>query len=274
MGALFGTLSALGVGLGDLYGRRVALKSSYITVAASLQFVAIFSSLAAVVFVSSQFTLRDIALGGLSGFGMGAGLVTYFVGLGRAGAAVVGPTVAALMSVIPFVYAASTGATVTSGAAIGAVVALIGLLMVTGGRAKADAVRAGAIWAVAAGCSYGFALTVMITVDSDAGAWPGVSQRIVAFALMVPIAMRANVPLTAPSGLRTKAVLAGIFGGLSTIFYLVGLGFDTTSTVVTAAMFPAVTVVVGRMAFGDAVRPIQILGLGAVLVGVIAVVVA
>ena len=41
----------------------------------------------------------------------------------------------------------------------------------------------------------------------------------------------------------------------------------------TGAMFPAVSVAIGRLVFGDSVRPVQALGLGFVLAGVAGVVV-
>ena len=88
---------------------------------------------------------------------------------------------------------------------------------------------------------------------------------------MVGVAARSEgrVPL---SGVRLAGLIAGTFAGLSTIFYLLGVQADATPAVVTASMFPAVTVVVGRFVYHDHVTRVQALGLVIVLVGVAGVV--
>ena len=63
----------------------------------------------------------------------------------------------------------------------------------------------------------------------------------------------------------------GIFAGLSTVFFLIGLESDPTATVVAASLFPVVTVVVGRLVYGDDVIGRQIAGIGLVVLGVIGV---
>ena len=54
--------------------------------------------------------------------------------------------------------------------------------------------------------------------------------------------------------------------------YVLGVQADALPAAVTGAMFPAVSVALGRIVFGDVVRPAQLLGLGFVLVGVAGVV--
>ena len=56
------------------------------------------------------------------------------------------------------------------------------------------------------------------------------------------------------------------------MFYLLGVQADATPAVVTASMFPAVTVVVGRFVYHDMVTRRQLLGIVVVLAGVSAVV--
>ena len=73
-------------------------------------------------------------------------------------------------------------------------------------------------------------------------------------------------------GVRLVGIIAGAFAALSTIWYLLGVQADTTPAVVTASMFPAVTVVIGRFVFGDEVGRRQLAGLVVVLAGVTAVV--
>jgi multidrug transporter EmrE-like cation transporter len=64
-----------------------------------------------------------------------------------------------------------------------------------------------------------------------------------------------------------------VFGGTASVLYLLGIQADVLPAAVTGAMFPVVSVAIGRLVFGDSVRPVQVLGLGFVLAGVAGVVV-
>ena len=87
---------------------------------------------------------------------------------------------------------------------------------------------------------------------------PG-SAWIVAWAMMCPV------------GVRLAGVASGVFAATSTVFYLLGVQADATPAVVTASMFPAVTVVVGRFVYHDDVVARQVGGIGLVVLGVIGV---
>lgn len=130
---------------------------------------------------------------------------------------------------------------------------------------------AGLRFGAVSGLGYGFGLSVVIEVTDASGAWPSVGQRIAAFALMVVIASRLQIDVRPPAGLRLVATAGGVFVGLSTVFYLFGVRADATSAVVVASLFPAVSVVVGRLVYGDEVLERQIAGIGVVLFGVILV---
>ena len=67
-------------------------------------------------------------------------------------------------------------------------------------------------------------------------------------------------------------MLGGVFTGLCTVLYLFGLRADPTAAVITASMFPAASVAIGRMVFHDAVSRLQAIGLVVVLAGVVGVV--
>lgn len=274
MGAFWGSLSALFIGFSDLFGRRVVVHSTVLTAAVSMQFVGIFSSLAAIVLVSSEFRWGDVTLGGLSGLGLGTGLACYYGGLSRSSSTVVAPVVATLSAVIPFGYTVVTGDTASALALAGAMVAFVGLAMITAGGTSATRVRTGLLWGLLSGLGYGFGLSVVIEVSADSGAWPAVSQRVAAFVMLGAIAVRTAQPLIPPAGLRVAALWAGAFAGLTTVFYLLGVQANATAAVITASMFPAASVAIGHAFYRDPVSRLQLVGLGVVLAGVAAVVTA
>lgn len=274
MGALFGGLSALFIGFSDLFGRRVMGASSATTAAVTMQFVAIFSSIASMLLVASAFGWRDVIIGALSGLGMGTGLAMYYGGIARSSSTVVAPLVGVMSAVIPYGYTLITGARPSATAIAGAIVAFGGLVLITAGKAKGRAafVRTGLMWGFASGLGYGFGLSVIIEASSDSGAWPAVSQRLIAFLLMVVVARGISAPVIAPVGVRVSAVTAGVLAGLTTIFYLIGVQADAPPAVVTASMFPAASVAIGKIFYGDPVTRLQALGIGIVLLGVAGVV--
>lgn len=271
MGALFGALSALNIGLSDLFGRQVANRRGAGVAAMVIQAVAVVASAMTLFVIESRFAVRDVLIGAASGVGLGIGLGCYLAGLTRSTSTVVSPVVATLSAVIPFSYAAARGADTPPLAVAAAAVAIGGLVLVTAGGGRASNVSDGVRWALVSGLGYGIGLSVVIDASEQSGAWPAVAQRVAALGLMTGIVLRARggLPIV---GVRLAGALAGTFAGLSTVFYLLGVQADATPAVVTASMFPAVTVTVGRLVYGDAVGRLQVVGLGVVLVGVVGVV--
>ncbi len=269
MGIVFGLLTSLAIGSADLFGRRVSNARGPIVAGVVLQFVATFTSLAALGVVGSAYDTRDLGLGLVSGLGLGVGLWGYFSGLQRASSAVVAPLVATLSAVIPYGYALIRGSEPSVQAVVGAVVAFVGIIVITAGRGRVTNLAAGLRWGLLSGLGYGVGLSVVIDADEASGAWPAVGQRIGAFCLMLVVAATMRLSPLPPRGLRLAALLAGIFAGSSTVFYLLGVQADAPSAVVTASLFPAMSVVVGRVAYDDEVGRRQVVGIAIAIVGVI-----
>ena len=273
MGALFGALSAVSIGLADLFGRQVVNRRGAVLATMIIQAVATLTSAGLLMVIASRFAMIDIVIGAVSGIGLGVGLACYLGGLVRSSATVVSPVVATLSSVIPFGYAVARGASASAWSFVGAAVAIGGLIFITTGCGPVRDVAVGLRWALVSGLGYGFGLSVVIEASEESGAWPAVAQRASAFVLMALLVARSQggVPIV---GVRALGVLAGVAAAASTIFYLLGVQADATPAVVAASMFPAVTVTVGALVFGDRVTRLQIVGCGIVLVGVAAVVAA
>ena len=113
---------------------------------------------------------------------------------------------------------------------------------------------------------------MLIGTSPSGGPWPAVAQRVVACLLTVVAAMVVRSPVMPRGAVRWTALWSGVFGGIASVLYLLGIQVDVLPAAVTGAMFPAVSVALGRLVFGDSVRPVQVLGLGLVLAGVAGVV--
>ncbi len=271
MGLLFGLLTAVSIGCSDLFGRRLLGVHGALTTGMGVQFVAIGASLLGLVFVPSTFSAADFVYGLVSGVGMGIGLWAYFGGLERSSSAVVAPLVATLSAVIPYTYALARGASPTTLSVLGAVVALLGLVVITVGGTRPDNFADGLRWGVISGLGYGIGLSVVIDASDAGGAWPAVGQRASGFLILLMLASRASVRLVPNAALRPWLLASGLFAALSTIFYLVGLEIDAPSTVITASLFPAMSVIVGKAIYHDHVAGHQVAGLGVVLIGMLGV---
>ena len=271
MGALFGALTALSIGLGDLFGRIVVNRRGALVASVVVQAVGVVASLVMVNVLASEWISRDAAIGAASGVGLGVGLWAYLSGLAVSTAAVVSPLVATMSAVIPFGYALARGAEASPLAIVGAAVAVGGLVMISASGGRVANVAAGVRWSVVSGLGYGFGLSIIIDATEASGAWPAVAQRVGALAFVLAVALRTKggLPML---GVRLAGVAAGVFAALSTVWYLLGVQADPTPAVVTASMFPAVTVVIGRFVFGDVVTRVQAFGVVVVLVGVVGVV--
>ena len=272
MGALFGALSSLSVGMSEMFGRRGAKAAGVLAVCVVSQGVAALAAFGTLLWIPSHPNWPDLGRGAVSGVGFGVGMVAYLGGLMRSSATVIAPMVATLTVVIPFGVATAGGADPTGMAVLGVGVALVGLLFITGGGRVGSGTRAGLLWGAASGLGYGIGLAVLIGTSPSGGPWPAVAQRVVACLLTVVAATVVRSPIMPRGAVRWTALWSGLFGGIASVLYLLGIQINVLPAAVTGAMFPAVSVALGRLVFGDSVRPIQVLGLGLVLAGVAGVV--
>ena len=274
MGALLGALSAVSVGISEMFGRRGSQAVGVLTVGVVSQAVAALTALALVMILPSELSWPDLGRGAISGVGFAIGMVTYLGGLLRSSSTVISPTVATLTVVIPFGVAVIGGEQASTLAVTGVGVAIIGLVIITVSGRAAVGIRKGLIWGATSGLGYGIGLAVLIDTSTSSGSWPAASQRFVACILTVMLATGRRSAVIPPRGSRWPPLFSGIFGGLASTLYLFALQADALPAAVTGAMFPAVSVVVGRFVFGDTVRPPQVAGLSLVLAGVTGVVIS
>lgn len=272
MGAFFGILGALGIGLSDLFGRRIMLASSALTAAVVLQLAGGLLAAATMVVLPSEWVWSDAGRGVVSGFGMGVGLGCYYTGLARSASTIVAPLVATLSAVLPFGYVLVVTGEGSVLGSLAAAVAVVGLALVSTGADAVSNVAAGVRWGLASGIGYGLAIGVLTDVTADSGAWPVVTQRAAAFTLLGLVGMVGRQPVVPPVGARGNAVLAGAFIAMSSIALLIGVRSDAATTVITLSTFPAFSVAIGRVFFDDPIAPRQAVGIVVVLTGIIGVV--
>ena len=274
MGALFGLLASFSITGMEFFSRKITNEVGPIVAAAAASFVAALATLAIAIVDTGEILTRDLLLGAGSGLGFGLGLCTYLQGLRISSSAVIGPTVASLSAVIPFLYAALTDQAPPVLGYVGAGLAIVGLILVTVGGSEASNVAGGLPVGIVSGIGYGVGTTLLISVDEASGSWPIATQRGAAFVAIATFAILRRRPVFPPRRFAGHATIAGLIAALASVFLLAGLAISPAATSVTATVYPATSVAAGRAFFGDAVARVQIVGLVVVIAGTIALVLA
>lgn len=274
MGALFGLLASLSITSMEFFNRRITNEVGPIVSAAGASLVAAFATIAIAAIDGGDLIGQDLLLGAGSGLGFGLGLSTYLQGLRISSSAVIGPTVASLSALIPFGYAAITGDAPPALGYLGAGLAVAGLILVTMGGSEASNVRGGLPVGIVSGMGYGSGTLLLINVSEDSGTWPIASQRTAAFIAIAAFAVIRRRPVLPSARFAPQAGAAGLIAAMASVFLLGGLAVNPAATSVTATVYPATSVAVGRAFFGDSVSRMQIVGLVVVIVGTIAIVLA
>ena len=272
MGALFGLLTSLSVTTSEMFGRQVSNQDGPVVAAASASFFATLTGLVVALVAGGDPTGTDWVLGAGAGVLFGGGMVAYLQGVRIASSAVVSPTVAALTALIPFIYTAIVHDVPSALAVAGALVAVVGLLLVTMGGATADNTRGGLLYGAMSGVGYGGGAVLLIETSNDAGTWPAFALRAVSVLMIVMLAIVRRRPVIPGAGLRAKSAVSGAMSGASSILLLVGLQANPAAAAVTGSLFPATSVAGGRIVFGDSVTATQVVGLITVIAGVVGVV--
>lgn len=269
MPVLLGALGSVLIGCSDFFGRRSSGKSSAVaTVHLAAWAGAVAGTIVAVVLRHDP-ELRDLVLGGLSGFASGAALAMLYRAMVVSTVGVVSPIAAVTTAVATVGVDVADGNRPTTKVTIGIIVGLVSLLFAAWDDEGGDR-RTGVALAVGAGLIFAVMLLLGAATSDESGVWPLVAQRVVAGLALGTFALSTGTAaLPSDWSTRRTAATGGVFGGLGIGATFVGLQRgDVGSVSVAASFFPAVTVALRWLADGERLRPIQIAGLLGSLVGI------
>lgn len=271
MPVLLGLLAAFLIGSSDVLGARSAGRTTALqtTTAAFLGgtvAVAVYSP-----FLGTP-SGRDLWLGALSGVATFAALTTLWLGYARSSIGVAAPVAAVVSTIVPVGYEAARGSSPGAVGWAGVIVGVLSLILTSWSPRRADGfeeVRNGLVLGGLAGVAFAAMFLIAIASSEEAGTWPVVSQRFVAFAIAVGVAViTGRRPFADVASVRWS-VLAGVFGasGVAAAVYG-GQRGPVAPVVVASSMYPAVAVGLAFVLMRQRMQTRQILGLVAALVGV------
>jgi drug/metabolite transporter (DMT)-like permease len=269
-------LSALCYGSSDFTagvgGRRS--DPSAVTVIAQ-PFGLIAAAVAVIALAARSPTPHALWWGALSGVGSGVGTVSLYRGLAVARMSVVAPLSAVLSAALPALAGLLLGEHLTALAWAGIAIAMPAVALVSLQPAERQGSRrAGIVTGVIAGAGFALLFIALDRAGTSAGAWPLLPGQAVAAVIVLAWAAPARNRPSRKSWSQAwrMGVAAGVLGGIANLLYLAATGSGQLAIVaVVTALYPAVTILLARLALHERWSRLQIIGLAASAVAVAAI---
>lgn len=266
MAVLLALLSAAGYGAGDFCAGLASRRFDPGPVSAATQAIALVAAAVSLTIVRGHSpTAGELWWGAASGVGSGVGVLALYRGLASGQMSVAATLSAVLAAVVPAIVGLALGNRLTAGAAIGIVIAVPAIAMVSWqpGSADPSAVRAGVAYGALAGLGFALLFIALDQAGTRAGAWPLIPSQAVAVLLVAPFAWSAVAKGGRPSRRAVALTVAGgILGGLANILFLAATGRGQLAIVaVMTALYPSVTIVLARFGLGERWSRVQGAGL-------------
>ena len=215
-----------------------------------------------------------LALGLGAGLAVVLGLGAFYHGLAIGTMSVVAP-ITATGVVLPVVIGMAGGDDPSAAQASGIVAATVGVILATRARhddtGRTAAARRSITLALIAALGTGFFLWLMRPASRESVPWALLLARGAAAPLFLIAIAAARAPLRPALELRAAAgiLVIGVLGFAATAQYAAATRHGLLSIVaVLGSLYPAVTVLLARGVLGERLRPLQKVGVVAVLAGV------
>jgi drug/metabolite transporter (DMT)-like permease len=193
---------------------------------------------------------------------------------------VVAPTTAVCAVVIPAAAGLLTGDQLATHAAIGMVLALIAIVLVSRESGGSPASKGshglfprGTSIALAAGVAIGVFFLTLARAEPAAGMWPLVCARLGSVVLFGMLALGTSHPLRLSRPVLKLAGAAGVLDMCANALYLVASQGGPLSVMVTlASLYPASTVLLARIVLGERLNGWQMSGVICALAAIVLIV--
>lgn len=276
MAVLLALLSAAAYGAGDFAAGVASRRFASAPVSATTQTIALIAAGVALLIVPGHApSAAALEWGALSGVGSAVGSMALYRGLATSQMSVAATLSGVLTAVVPAIIGLALGNRLTAGAAVGIVIAVpaIGMISWQPGVADPGAVNPGLLYGSLAGLGFALLFIALDRAGTSSGAWPLIPGQIVAVLVVVPFAWRALGAAGRPS--RSAVALAsgsGVLGGVATLLFLAATGHgQLTIVAVLTALYPAATIVLARVLLAERFSRVQGLGLAVAVAAIVLV---
>lgn len=213
-----------------------------------------------------------LAWGAASGLAGGVGLLVFYRALAQGPMSVIAPVSGLMAAVVPVVVGVAGGDRLSVPAFAGIVLCLVAICFVSMEKDTGSVRRAsGPVLAVFAGTAFG-AFFVLIRQGDDGTLWPLAASKLVGVLTVVVAAVAMRQGPAQVFGDRVTlsvTLLAGALDMLGNTLYVLAARAGMLSVAgVLSSLYPASTVLLARLVYGERLRPIQRAGLAIAVAGV------
>jgi drug/metabolite transporter (DMT)-like permease len=213
-----------------------------------------------------------VGWGSVSGLAGGAGLLVFYRALAKGPMSVVAPISGLMAALVPAITGTARGDRLTLPALAGILLCLVAICFVSMAKSEGSIQPTGGpILALLAGASFG-AFFVLIRLGDDGTLWPlAVSKAAGLLMVLVAAAAVRRGPAALLKDRTTAAIalLAGVLDVLGNSLFVFAARAGMLSLAgVLSSLYPAGTVLLARLLYGERLRPIQRVGLAIAVVGV------
>lgn len=279
--------AALAYGVADFLGGTVTRRSTAIRALTWCVPIGLAVVLVAALLSGGSPGAGPMTWGFVAGISGGAGLITFYRALARGPMSVVAPVSALAAAVLPVAVGIAEGERLDASVLLGVLLCLvaIGLVSMEANDPARTAVSRPAGWrrlldsgpvmAAVSGICFGVFFVLLKEAGDGSGLWPIVGARlgnlvIVIVALLV-LAFRGGDkgPRVSGGTLIGLALLSGSLDAGANVLYFLAVhnGMLSLAAVLTS-LYPAITVLLARVAYSEHLRTVQRVGLAVAVAGV------
>lgn len=263
MSSLLALGSAISFGFSDFIGGFASKQLAATRVSFRAAWAALALAVAGWIVMGGDVTIRDSWYGAAAGLAGLLGLVFLFKALAIGPMAAVSPITAFVGAVVPvsvgIIGGERPGLLALTGAGLGLIaVPLVSGIDRHGGQRVA---RSTVVMAIVAGLGFGGFFAFVGQIDPAAGLWPLIPAKVATLVALGIILVASPKVGKAPRIAARWAYVSGAIDMLANIFFLLASQIGLLSiTGVISSLYPAVTVLLGKLVLKEHLTAVQITG--------------
>jgi drug/metabolite transporter (DMT)-like permease len=274
MASLLALPAAAAFGTSDFLAGLASRRLSAVTVTGIAQTLGLATAAVAVLIFGGDGPRAGVLLwGAASGLGNVGGTLALYQGLAVGRMSVVATLSGLIAAVIPAIVGLTLGDGLGILTALGIIVAIPAIGLVSWHPGAAGDSGSGARWGVLAGLGFALLFIALDQAGTDSGAWPLLAGEAVCVAVVAPWAA-SSLPAAVHSMRRPVlvAVAAGFLAAIANLLFLAATGSGELAVVaVLTSLYPGFTVNLARVVLAERWSRLQVFGLLAALVAVVLV---
>ena len=273
MALVFAALSALLYGIADFSGGFASSKSRTLSVLVVSQFAGIaLACIALFIFWPGPPAMRDILWGFAAGVSGALGLFMLYRGIATSLVAVVSPSSALVSALIPLAFGILQGERPSPLALVGAALCLPAVILLSAGKVEGEgkSLRSALGQGFLAGLGFGLFFVAISRTSPSSGLWPLIASRSASVLIVLCAMALSKQPLALAKGGRLATFAAGFADMGANICFLLASRAGMLSIVsIVSSLYPAPTVLLGRIVFKERIPPLRVAGLVLAIGGVV-----